>query len=48
MRLKLITYFFLDPIPDNLGHLITIEVTDWLGDLDLGSEASSSEIRTVS
>ena len=48
LRLKLQTYFFLDPRPDNLGHLVTIEVTDWLCHLDFGSKASSSECRTCS
>ena len=36
-------YLFLDPLPDNAGHLITIEFDDGVGNLDLlecGSETS--------
>ena len=37
-----VTYLFLDHVPDNLGHLISIEVTDGSSDLNLGSKGSSN------
>ena len=30
------SYLFLDPLPDNAGHLITIEFDDGVGNLNLG------------
>jgi len=29
-----------DVIPDNSSHFISIEITYWFGDLDLGGESS--------
>ena len=30
-----IEYLFLDPLPDDSGHFISIEINNWLVDLDL-------------
>ena len=37
------TYGFLDLVPDDSGHLISVQITDWVGDFDFGSEGSSCE-----
>jgi len=34
------TYLGFDVIPDNSSHFISIEITHWFGDLDLGGESS--------
>ena len=37
------TYTLLDPLPDNSGHLVTVHVNNWVGNLDLlegGGEAT--------
>jgi len=41
------SYLFLDPLPDDASHLITVELDDRLSNLDLGegSEMSSSNLR---
>jgi hypothetical protein len=37
-----LTYLFLDPLPDDAGHLITIELNNWVGNLDLAEGGESS------
>ena len=32
---------FLDPSPDDSGHLISIKIANWLGNLELGGKTSS-------
>lgn len=40
------SYLFLNPLPDDAGHLITIKLNDGLSNLDLGegSEMSLSNL----
>ena len=43
LTFKASSYLFLDPLPDNAGHLITVELDDGVGNLDLlecGGETS--------
>ncbi len=41
--MHLYTYSLLDPFPDDAGHLVTVELDDGVGDLDLG-EASEAAL----
>jgi hypothetical protein len=48
--LGIITYLILDPFPDDSGHFISIEINNWLINLDffegLGKSSSSeSDLR---
>jgi len=36
------TYSVLDPLPDDAGHLVSVDVDDWVGDLDLLEGGKSS------
>ena len=42
---QLPTYSLLDPFPDDAGHLVTVELDDGVGNLDLleGGEVSLCE-----
>ena len=45
------TYSLLDPLPDDSGHLISIHINDWVGNLNLlewsGKTSLSSEVHSV-
>ena len=35
LELEAATYSLLDPSPDNSGHLVSVHVDNWVGNLDL-------------